>query len=95
MSRRKGSKNKRTVEFEQAYKGYIDQYGDPMEWLFECVSRKRIPVSDKMQAARKLIDIDPMMVRAISEAKSGDRDVQPELDFCWADDAPDAARNLQ
>lgn len=54
MARPKGSKNKRSIDFEQRYDKYLAKYGDPIETLFKLTNRNQ-PAKIKLQAAVALL----------------------------------------
>ena len=96
MGRPKGTRNFRNMEYNRAYDALCKEYGNPMEFLFQVVfGKRRAAMSDRLAAARKLVDHDPVMAKAMAQARAEERDVQPELDFGWSDNAPDQARTIQ
>ena len=97
MPRPRGSKNVRTLDFEKKFNKCVREYGDPMVYLFEVVFKKRVPVTEKISAARILNSQDPRVRRFLQQVKLEEETAQQqtEFEFGWSDDAPDAARTIQ
>jgi len=55
MPRPKGSKNTRTIEYQQLYDQYADKYGCPVEALFKIAKNARNPLPQRIQSYQTLV----------------------------------------
>lgn len=80
--RRPGSKNKATLEFNQAYNKYLKQYECPVKTLFEIKDDQECESAVRLKAAKILVDH-----RYAKPTPQPQEEVQGELTLVWDSEA--------